>query len=193
MADLGDTQSNQDIIIRGSDGTAADVTVDNRLKVDAQSSTNPRPGTFVDKQVFDMNVNGSSTPVNFDIFASTGKIFYVQRLTFTIIDNSINFEKFGGLSSLTNGIDIKTKEGGLAERPLGTGIKKNSDFYEGGLKVTLENSTKDILVLTFEFTDVNTSLKLVDSANDYIRLTVNDNLTGLDTYTMVAQGYEVDE
>lgn len=168
----------------------------NRLAVDTLKVN--RPGAFYGIQALngsspDLNVDGSVTPVNFDIVANSGKKYIIKRIIITMIDESINFDKFAGISALTNGIDLKTKEGGLAERSLGDSIQTNADFYKGGLSVLLESSTTDILTLVFEFNSVDTSLILTDSASDYFRITVNDDLTSINTFVVRAQGYEVDE
>lgn len=143
----------------------------------------------------DMNVDGSITPVVFEIKPSSGKKYVITSLVFTIVDKSIRFLKFGGLPTLANGFKFEVKEGGL---PVGeipqSPIKDNLTFYEGGLRTFIQSEETDVLTAIFNAKEqASTALILIDADSDFIRVTIQDDLTGLDSFKLVSHGYEVDE
>jgi len=203
---MGDTpiHDSRDMhIINPTDSTKKVTTTTDGAKelLDVNSRNAPRPGTFVNKLAVDsgaspdLTVDGSVTPVEFNVVASTGKIFYVRELAIILQDNSMNYTKFGGRTALTNGLSVEVKEGGEAVRdiPIGS-IKTNAGFALAGAGVQLTSANTDLLVVLFNiWSKTGTSFKLVDSDSDFFRVTVNDDLTSLDNFTVVVEGYEVDE
>ena len=142
-----------------------------------------------------MTIDGSSTPVEFIITPSSGKKFIMTRLSFTIEDEAINFTKFGGISALSNGCDLLVKEGGEAERNLSAqgALKTNAQFYIAGLSTHIQSETTDLLNSVIVFTEMGTSLVLKDSLSEYFKIVINDDLTNIKQFILIAQGYEVDE
>ena len=148
---------------------------------------------FEDSGSPDLNVDGSSTPVEFLVEPTTGKIFYVYSVSIVIEDNAINFTKFGGITALTNGLDFKVTENGLSEVTL-TNIKTNGEFYTFANNVILESASIDILVAHINIKQsTGTSIKLIDSNSDNLKIVINDDLTSINKFQVVARGYEVDE
>ena len=89
MADLDETQSNQDIVIRGSSGDVADVTVDNRLKVDAQVTPNVQ--ARVDEPVLVREANNTDqNKLNYEVPA--GKILFVQAFAVDSLEANLTVE-----------------------------------------------------------------------------------------------------
>ena len=169
-----------------------------RLDVNATFSENPFPGSsvsefLVDGSSNDMTVDGSVTPVEFTVVPNTGKILYVFSITIVIEDTSINFDKYGGVPALTNGVDYKIKENGEAEFTAAN-IKRNGDYYAFVNELILDSSTTDILVGKVLIQVNNgTTIKLTDSNSEYIKTVVNDDLTSINKHFVLVRGYEVDE
>lgn len=200
---MGDIQTEGDIEVQikgfeaGGTGTirGVNVTADNELAVAAAATLSPYPGygaaTFVaNGAITNMNVNGSVTPVSFTAGPASGKIWYVHSISVSIEDGSMNFSKFGGLSALTNGFELRVKENGAAER-LMANIKKNGTFYLYSTDIIFESATTDILVAHINIWESSgTSIKL--TYGDYFKGLVQDNLTGIDSFYMLVRGYEVD-
>ena len=168
--------------------------IDNSL----DENLSPFPGLsqrkfFENTGSLDLNVDGSSTPVEFLVTPNTGKIFYVYSISIVIEDNAINFTKFGGIIALTNGLDFKVTENGLSEVTL-TNIKTNGQFYTFANNVILESATIDILVAHINIKQsTGTSIKLIDSNSDNLKIVINDNLTSINKFQVIARGYEVNE
>ncbi len=140
-----------------------------------------------------MNVDGSVTPVTFTAAPPTGKTWFVHTITLVIEDGAIQFPKFGGINALTNGLDIKVKESGLAEETLAN-IKKNSEFYTFASGITIESAGVDLLIIHFRIKiNSGTTFQLTDSNSEFFKAIVNDDLTSIDNFNMLIRGYEVDE
>ncbi len=141
----------------------------------------------------EMNVDGSSTPINFIAQPPSGKKWYIARMMLTLEDMAISHTKFGGLTPLTNGVDIKVTESGV-ERPLAEHlIKTNSAFYQLAYDVVISSAITDILSMRWTFTKGGTFLELLNSTSDNFKVVINDNLTGLSSFQVLIQGYEVNE
>jgi hypothetical protein len=158
----------------------------------------PRPGTSFVKFLEnagsrDLNINGSGTPVTFTVSPPSGKIWYIYTVSLLIEDSSINFSKFGGLAALTNGLDLKVKEGGEVERLL-ENFKRNGDFYLFANRIELQSASTDMLQMSFTVREsTGTVYQLTNSLSESLKAIVNDNLTGLDRFNILIRGYEVDE
>lgn len=141
----------------------------------------------------DLNVDGSITPVEFLVEPTTGKIFYVHSISIVLEDPAINFSKFGGISALTNGVDFKASQIGLSEVLL-ENIKSNGEIYLFANEIIFDSASTDILVAHINVKeDTGTTVKLVDSLSDNLKIIVNDNLTSIAKFKVIARGYEVNE
>lgn len=203
MADIdGAPRNNTSINDAATPANRAGVTAVGRLKVDSLitgGNPNPRPGTSTTKFALNgsnqlMNVDGSGTPVVFSVVPSTGNIFFVFRIVVTMVGTGINFTKFGNIAALTNGLKVEIKEGGGAlTEVIESPFKKNQQFYEGGFNSVIQSAAVDIFTLTFLFNDIGSVLSLKDSLSELIKITVQDDLTNISSFRVVAQGYEVSE
>ena len=168
------------------------------LDVNAAFSENPHPGRLV--LVFlenggssDMVVDGSSTPVDFIGSPPTGKKWFIKSIHIIIEDSNINFSKFGGVGSLTNGVDFFVTEDGQSERALAS-IKRNGQFYSFANDVEIQSAATDILIARINLgVNAGTTFSLTNSNAEQLKATVNDDLTGLDVFNILMQGFEVDE
>lgn len=167
-----------------------------------RSILNPRPGKYFSKAAVDsgassdLNADGSTTPIAFNVVASTGKKFFIHEIVIIMEDQNINYQKFGGIAGgLTNGLDVEVKEGGEAARDVTAfgAVKNNAQFGLAGSGLQLTASSTDLLVVDFNIAGRGTTFELVDSNSDFFRVTVNDDLTAIDNFKVVAQGYEVSE
>lgn len=159
---------------------------------------NPFPGSSFSSYLLngsshEMAVDGSVTPVELIASPPSGKIWYIHSVTIVIEDGAMNFNKYGGLSALTNGVDFLLKSNGIAERNIAN-VARNGDYYQFVDQLIFDSSTTDILVGKILLPlNYGTTHKLTYSNTEYIKTVVNDNLTGLSTHYVVIRGYEVDE
>lgn len=148
-----------------------------------------------------MNVNGSVTPQLFTIDAAPDYDIYITKIIMVIADTLVRHGRFGNVPQLANGFDLiafesgeetplinKAKTGGemLAQSgllsPFGNGTEVNelSDWREG---------TEDAQIVTIPIADyVRGGLRLGRGNTDQLRAVVNDDLTGLTEFTVLALG-----
>ena len=200
MADLNDLTQNVNI---WNDAKTKSVTVTTdgsfeRLDVSTSDVTDPRKGSFINQPLenggsSEINVDGSVTPVSFIAEPNTNKNLIVYRLLLVMEDASMSWTKFGGLTALTNGVDIKVTEDGTERDIVTDPIKTNRDFVWNAYDVEIDNATTSVLRMRWTFQRAGTVLTLKDAQSDNIKIVVNDDLTGISYFKATAQGYEVAE
>ena len=132
---------------------------------------------------------------NFDVVGKPGKKnLYIKRVLFEMIDGSMTFAKFGGLTALENGcrmVVLDNHGNEVADFLDGEVIKTNSDFgLLSGIDAILEPAAGD------DRLDVRWSLykgilvEGLELPTDWLlRFMVQDDLTGLTVFRAIAQGY----
>ena len=203
MADLA-IDDTIDVNISNDDGSKKNTltTIGSKEAVDvniAGDDGTPVNGLYICKHLQnggsnDLAVNGSVTPVVFSRGPATGKRWYISRLILTIQDNGMNYQKFGGLAKLTNGVDVDYDSGGVNLDLLdGTTWKANNELIHFCYDADILTGTIDVLRMRWTFSKGGTFLDLNNTDGDTFNLTVNDNLTNLSDMFAIVQGYEIDE
>jgi hypothetical protein len=137
----------------------------------------------------EMNINGSSTPVNFDWNPGSGETWYLESISLFIADVGLSSStNFGGLATLTNGLELRVRSGGTEYLVLSS--KSNMDLicqYSADSMIPpaagyIENS--DAYLGTFRF---SIPIRVANSTSDYVRGRVRDNLSGLNNLRMYAK------
>lgn len=138
----------------------------------------------------DMAVDGSSTPVEFKIAPGAGEEFFLDHIGLIIRDNgNLNPDNFGALTALTNGVLVEFKIDGTDQTVFT--IKENWEvalhFSTGGNMVGESNgflNDKNIFAGNIALTAKDITLNGDD--NDELKVTIQDNLTGLTFFQMSA-------
>jgi hypothetical protein len=144
-----------------------------------------------------LNIDGSGTTQYFHVKAPIGVKWDIVRIIFFIEDNNVmDSAKFGGMTALTKGIILRQKNGiynnifniksngGLAARvyELEYDSKAPSGVY--GLRA----------MRTFGGQDRNGVVVRLDGDTDEeLQLIIQDDLTGLTKFEIVAQGHTVED
>jgi hypothetical protein len=138
-----------------------------------------------------MNVDGSSTSVRFEIPIPSGYTFYVTKVIIRIRSDGKDLNKFASLSELTNGVLLQYKNLDFPISELCT-LKTNGDI----LSKTIDGSIiadafasggKHLVIGTFEFSAAGLRLPYGSDANFYI--TIRDDLSSLNEFTAKAVGW----
>jgi len=147
---------------------------------------------------YDLGINGSGTPQEFIIPASTTTDVFVQELRIFGQGNGIQFK--GWLTSnnaLANGLSIEIKSDDIVTTfPMlytTADIKNKFSFGQGatGFKLDIASGRDDFIgVFTFENPFI-VRTQGTFTVDDYIKVTVNDNLTSTQTeLEFWAKGFE---
>ena len=140
-----------------------------------------------------MNVDGSSTPIDFDIIPPPGRGIVLDSLHFVLQGTNFKPSLFGGLTALTNGVALQVVEGItiIVDFANSFRIKTNADFslFSEGIIQTFGAGADDMLKATFDF-QLSGRLVLVKGTQK-ARIKIQDDLTGaaLDRFECMARGY----
>lgn len=130
-----------------------------------------------------MNVNGSVTPVPFWLPADATEDLYIDKVILVIEDTAIDFAKFGNLAALTNGFDLKLKQGGVDTLLLDKAKTNYEILRQSGADFDVVNkkdaSNNGGIIIRF----LLDSPRLIAGSSDEIRAVVNDNLSTLVRFT----------
>jgi hypothetical protein len=197
------TDDDEISIVDPSTGLGAEVKNEggvNRLQVSGTIATAAVSDLFLDYAKNggseDMAVDGSTTPVVFEITAPTSsKDLLIQELRVAGNDNGIKFGQFMGINQeLTTGIILTIKsEDQVFTWPAfkSTDDLKHLFTFRGGKWLLDIQSGRDDLVASTIF-DPAIVLKAQGTyaTDDYIRFTVNDNLTNIIELEAIGFGFE---
>ena len=54
----------------------------------------------------ELNINGAVTPVNFKHTVPADEVHFLYQVDIHLLDGTVNLDKFGGIDTLSNGVDI---------------------------------------------------------------------------------------
>jgi hypothetical protein len=197
-------------IVNGQGGrsTTAFVNQNHALRTESSVPEIQRPGTVNRARLFNgfvtnaagvsnMNVDGSVTPVEFTLQASTDYDLYVTGIDILIASNSIANNKFGDLPALSNGWDLFVIEQGMqtdivtaatttgeltvrsTEPPLDLANWNPSNDNARSIRINIKAS--------FAF-DTYQGVRIGRGGKDRLVALVSDDLTGLSELTVRAIG-----
>lgn len=170
---------------------------------DEVKSPDPFRQYFTNNGSNDMLVDGSVTPVDFTINASSEYDTYVGTMSVIIADASATLTKFGNLVALTNGVEIfwETQDKGVVQ--IHEGLKTNLDFMRlsGGepaigtgadsFKADLSGGGADAYLPMIDIEDIfglQWGLRLRKGTTDKIVVRIKDNVSGMDQFDIIAYG-----
>lgn len=148
---------------------------------------------------YEMNVNGSSTPILFEETAEANKVKWITSwrliMNGTYLEiNTNDFRRFGAAATapgLTNGMQFYFVQGGRTINVFLENVKKIGDFldYADGYTnlVNAVSSQSDYLAFDFVF---DKPVALPAGSNDKIVMQVSDNLTALELMRVVVRGWQ---
>ncbi len=140
-----------------------------------------------------MNVDGSVTPVDFDINPPPDRAVVLDSLHFVLQGTNMTPSKFGGLTALTNGIALQILEGEdiVVDFAQAFRITMNADFslFSEGAIQSFGAGADDMLSTTFDF-QLSGRLLLMNGV-ETVRIKIQDDLSGgaLSRFECMARGY----
>ena len=149
-----------------------------------------------DGATIDMSVDGSSTPVKYKYTVPTDSRALITRVMIVILDKGPIPTKFGGVATLTNGLDIQIFDSDgttvLVDFLDGAPITQNAEFgCLAGVDIQIDaGAASDSLIVRWTLRDAGASAVLTEG--QIFQMTVNDDLTGLDSMVVLVQGLEAE-
>ena len=137
------------------------------------------------------NVDGS-TPQEFFIGSNSSFDIRIEKVVILIVGNSITLSKFGAISALTNGIDLKVRESG-EETFIYQAAKTNGEIIvqTGAVNNIYANfsSTDNGIVIEVNLMERQGGLRIGRGTQDRLRAIVNDDLQTVKDFTIRAIGH----
>lgn len=143
---------------------------------------------------WNLNQDGSTTPVTFKIQAPPNVKFHITAVSITMTDDAtMDDSKFGSLTALTNGLVARRVDGSTANYFL---VTNNAGFYQAGYATDYPTKVP-AGVYSFrarkDLRATNGNVISLDGATlDQLQFIVRDNLTALNEITVVAHGHIVE-
>ncbi len=142
----------------------------------------------------------SSVPRNFTVQPPQNEVWRISRIILTIKDANINnFNEYGGLTALTNGILLGVVRNNLTTElnPLRNTtdmftIHTNGDWASLMFDLDIKDlgAGDDYVVGRWSFNKANTLIRLDGNKSDFAFIQVSDDLTGLSDHLFIVQGYK---
>lgn len=165
----------------------------NVLTFDRLLDANVPIGETVEVIVSDMGVVASAgSPLSYIVTPPVAATWIITRIIFTMTHGTAgDLGLFGNLAALTNGVIMRAKLGGVYGTF--TNWKTNSDIKNDMFDVVFDTRSGGGGSYGTSgrgsFDKIGVGVKLEGSKGDFIELMLQDNLSGLTTYEMNAQGY----
>jgi hypothetical protein len=154
----------------------------------------------------DMRVNGSTTNVEFSINADQKKDLYIKTISVVISDSGATLSKFGNISALSEGVEIKWQTSELGTTIIADALKTNFDFVRMGLgepafgdgttafrgNNVSGSSEAYIPVIDFQkLFGISYGLRLRKGSTDKLVFTIKDNVSTIDQFDAIAYGIKI--
>ncbi len=155
--------------------------------------------------VTDMRVDGSVTEVLFEIRPDTDRDRYIKTVQFTIVDQNATLTQFGNIGNLPNGTLFEWDR--LGETVLLSTMISNYDhvrlaggqpsFGDGTAAFRASNvlGTSEAYLPMVDFQlifGLPWGIRLAAGSDEVLRITVRDDVTGVDGYDCLARGFEIE-
>lgn len=149
---------------------------------------------------FEMNVNGSVTPVEYTITSTAGKTRWITGMRFLLEDasmelNTADFRRFGTATlagvGLTNGIQVETLQSGETTSIANEPIRFLGDFlrYADSFTNFVNSVGSQDDYISFDF-DLDKPVVLAAGGGDALIVRIRDNLTTLNSFRCIVRGYQ---
>lgn len=147
-----------------------------------------------------MNVDGSTTPVEFDVSAELGLTKWITGFRILLEGtnlemNTNDFRRFGAATAsntpLTNGVEVFSEQGGIVTDISVEPIVIMGDFFSYSDEylnlINAVSAQSDYLQFVFRF---DKPIVLPDGTPDRLVIRINDDLTAIDKFVAIARGYK---
>lgn len=143
----------------------------------------------------DMDVNGSVTPVIFQIDPIVGQEWDIVRIILVIEDDSaMDFSLFGSIAAVPNGVLFRRIDGSQDNQ---FSWKTNGDIinrcFDNDFQTNIGNNFRGFTVrCTYGGQSKRgVTLRLIGSEGDQLQIVIQDDLTTLSKVRVIAQGHKV--
>ena len=151
-------------------------------------------GDNITKLISNMAVDGSVTPVSFRLSPHIGDIWHILRFLINMIHGSAaDDSRFGSIASLTKGVVLRKFDGATGEYSTYTNWKNNGDMVLDMFDVDYGDKAGGGKFSTrgrFSIKSATEAVPKISQADgDYLEFLIQDDLTGVISFIVKAQGH----
>lgn len=146
----------------------------------------------------DMRVNGATTAVEFIVESDNKYDTWIKSINIRLGDAGADFNEFGALPALTNGVELLWRSQAIGEFTIHDGIKDNLGFFRlGGQTPTIvdvSGAGADAVIVQVDMSSIFGSpfgLRLSKGSTEQLVFRIKDNITALDTFDVIAYGINI--
>ena len=143
----------------------------------------------------EMDVDGSGTSVDYTIDADPTSDIIITNLSVWMQDNKFKIDKFGEIAILSNGFLLVHEVDGSTNNTIIDNAQTTEEMIQHSLETPAfigvgkdYNMSDSVKILSLKYS--TEGIKLRAGTNDKIKATIQDNLTGLDSFRLIAKGYK---
>lgn len=186
-----DNDTWQEAVIVLSDMSLQDKTID-AFRMQYTNPAGTAPEFFID----DFQIEETTTSEDYVVSPDAGALFYINELRFNFVDAldttltngtmpNLSYDNLLGLSSLISGIRLERKRDGVTQFSIA--YNNLNDFISRAFDITTAicDGTNTSIALKRVFTDF---IVLDSRTDDTLTITINDDLSGLISFTALALG-----
>jgi hypothetical protein len=138
---------------------------------------------------------GTGTPTSFKIVPPSGELYTLSRVIVQIRDSGlISAEGYGGLAALTNGVELRVRDGAGTVLDLVNGLPVKSNAGWGSfcydVALTEFGAGDNFVQVRWTFSKSGKALELNGDEGEYLEAYLSDDLTGLVGHTFQVQGFK---
>lgn len=144
-----------------------------------------------DGSTFQANVNASVTPKRYTLKPASGELYRVKQIVVCIGDSDTDYNLYGALAALTNGIYLRKEKLQGSEITTtyslfgGQPVKQLSHWARFGRVYPINDSASATRTLTVQI-DLPYPIILRGDQVDQLSFYLSDDLSGLDDHTFLA-------
>ena len=156
------------------------------LRIEVVAKSGAGPVFYLD----DIQFEESGGDTEYEALPTAGTDLYLNSLRFTLADNitALSYDKFMGLTSLTNGVEIALVSDNVVTQNVVINNLGDLIFVRGDVSTKETDATNTIVAFTLPFDEPTV---LHSATNDKAVITINDDLSGLLLFKCIMSGYEV--
>jgi len=147
----------------------------------------------------DMRVNGATNNVDFYISGDGDFDYYIKSLSIKIADAGAEFNEFGALTALTNGVRFSWDSQKAGKLIIHEGLKDNLSFFrlsqQAPVIIDLSGVGADAVLIDVDLAllfGTPWGLRLTKGTTEKLSFSVRDDLsTGLDEFNIIGYGIKL--
>ena len=146
----------------------------------------------------DMVVNGSVNTIEFSINADAKYDTWINAFNVRLGDAGANFNEFGALPTLTNGIEIVWQSQEVGNFIIHDGIKDNLEWFRlSGIEpkiIDLTGGGADAIIVQVDFSEIFAppyGIRLKANTTEKLTMKVRDDISLVDTFDVIAYGINI--